>query len=160
MKSFFDTEKYTLVPYEYHSTGKERECLESLFSIQDEEPVAIDVPSFDAAFLYLKPSSAVDSVPASYLLLEQLENVPEMHKLAVRFSEGMVTVSLADREHLLLLCSYPAGTFTDSLYYIFAALKEVLFEPEHTVIHWCGDIQEEDQCLMERYFEKVIHFEL
>lgn len=154
--TFFDTEKYTLLPYEYHSTGKEKEYLSSLFEIGDGEVKALDVPLYEAAFLYVSPETAGESIPAAFHLLELMGAVPDAHKLLVRFSEGLVTVSLADRDHLLLLCSYPASSFTDSLYYVFAALKEVLFEPDHTSLYWCGSVQDESLPVLERYFEKVI----
>lgn len=160
MKAFFDTEKYTLVPYEYHSTGKEREYLSSMVDIGEDEVLAVDVPSCGAALLYVRPSGMDDAVPASFLILEKMESVPESHKLVVRFSEGLVTVALSDRDHLLLLCSYPTRTFTDSLYHIFAALKEVMFEPDHISIYWCGSVSDDGVSTMKTYFEKVIKFEL
>lgn len=159
MDNFFDTEKFALVPYEYHPTGKEREYLSSLFELDGCEVRAVDVPSFGAALLYVCPDGVGNSVPASFLLLGKLEAVPESHKVLVRFSDGLVTVAIADRDHLLLLCSYKVSSFTDSLYYVFAAMKEVLFEPDHSSLYWCGEVSDTDMVLMSRYFEKIIEIE-
>jgi len=159
MDNFFDTEKYALVPYEYHSTGKEKEYLSSLFELGDLDVKAADVPSFGAALLYACPDGVGNTVPASFLLLGKLEAVHESHKVLVRFSGGLVTLALADRDHLLLLCSYKVSSFTDSLYYVFAAMKEVLFEPDHSSLYWCGEVSDTDMAVMSRYFEKIIEIE-
>jgi len=159
MDAYFDTEKYTLVPYEYHSTGKERACLSSLFELENEDVKALNVPSYGAAMLFASPDGIGDAAPASFRVLELLGQIPESHKAMVRFSDGLVTVALADRDHLLLLCSYKVSSFTDALYYLFAALKEVLFEPDHTALYWCGSVSDGDWNVMSRYFERIIETE-
>lgn len=161
MMEFFDTEKYTLIPYEFHSTGKEKECLSSLFEITEQEEVrGMDVPDYGAALLFAYKSGGEDMVPSAFGLLEKMTGIPEAHKLSARFSDGLVTVCIADRDHLLVLCSYKVMTFTDALYYVFVAMKDVMFEPDHSSLYWCGSVSDENVATMKRYFEKVIKFEL
>ncbi|MBQ0005846.1 MAG: DUF3822 family protein [Alistipes sp.] len=158
---FFDTEKYTLIPYEFHSTGKEREILSSIFDLTEEEDVrAIDVPDYGAAFLFASIDGDDGSVPSAFGLLEKMESITETHKISVRFSDGLVTVCLTDRDHLLLLCSYRVMNFTDALYYIFLAMRDVKFEPDHSALYWCGSVSDENLTTMKRYFEKIVEFEL
>lgn len=160
MECFFDTERYVLVPYDFHSTGKERTLLSQLHDVGNDDVRTIDIPSLGAAFIYASPDSEDGSVPAACLMLNKLQEVKETHKLMVRFSESLVTVVLSDREHLLFANSFKVSSFADSLYFIMAALKEAVFEPEHTVIHFSGKLSREESELLDRYFPKKVAVEL
>jgi len=160
MSCFFDTERYALVPYDYHSTGKERDLLSRLFEVGKDNVKSVDIPSLGSAFIYASSDSDEGSVPASCLMLNKLQEVKEAHKLLVRFSGGLVTVVLSDREHLLFVNSFPVSSFADSVYFIMAAMREVNFEPEHTVIHYSGTLAKDESDLLDCYFLKKAVVEL
>lgn len=154
MDTFIDTEKYTLIPDEYYSGQDAAELLSALHDTETSTIYSVKMPAHRAVMVYALPYGEKDAYPSVCRMLMLLPTLNTPHKLLVRYISGIVHVALADKDRLLLLNSYPAPDFTTALYHIFLAMREAIFEPDHTIFHWCGDISPLNLNLVSNYFEK------
>lgn len=153
MDTFIDTEKYTLVPENYFSGQDAAELLSALHDIGASSIYTVKMPAHNAVMVYALPYGEKEAYPSVCRMLALLPGITAPHKLLVRYISGMVHVVLADKDRLLLINSYAAPDFTSALYHIFLAMREVMFEPDHTVFHWCGDVSPLDLAVVSDYFE-------
>jgi len=154
MDAFVDTEKYTLIPDDYYSGQDADELLSALHDTRDSLIYSVRLPAHNAVMVYALPYGEKESYPSVCRMLKLLPELSSPHKLLVRYVSGVVHVVLADKDRLLLLNSYPAPDFTTAMYHIFLAMREAMFEPDHTVFHWCGDISPLDLDVVSHYFER------
>jgi len=154
MDTFIDTEKYTLVPEDYMSGQDAAELLSALHDTESASVYTVKVPAHHAVMIYALPHGEKEACPSVCRMLALLPEISVPHKLLVRYMSGMVHVVLADKERLLLINTYAAPDFTSALYHIFLAMKEVMFEPDHTVFHWCGNVSPSDLAVVSDYFER------
>ena len=64
-------------------------------------------------------------------------------------------VVAAEQDRLLFANSFPAADLATAEYFIFSVTKEVLFNPEHTVLNIYGNVEENVKTGLGKYFTSV-----
>ena len=150
---YYTTWKYTLVPLSLFSKGVPRSYLAAVRDISEDDVVlSLDMPSRKAAMVFAVPSHIYEGVtslcrdvrfyPTAYVLIDRIASVPGNNRLLVSFSEGMLHAVAAEQDRLLFANSFPASDMATASYFIFSVTKEVMFNPEHTVLHIFGKAED------------------
>ena len=165
---YFTTWKYTLVPLSLFDKDNVRGYLSAVRDISKEEIVlALEMPSRKAAIVYAVPYNIYSSMtglcrnvkfyPTSYVLIDRIASVADNNRLLVSFTDGMLHIVAAERDKLLFANSFPAADIATAEYFIFSVVKEVLFNPEHTVLHIFGKVEVKTAQELCKYFAGVKH---
>lgn len=163
---FHDTEKYTLIPKKYFKEDSLKDELSKLYTLDElDELYSVELPYFDAVLAYVIPNSITSPVylaqkgskfyPVSYPLINQLHSIEDHNRLIVYFKKGSVHVIAAQGDQLLLCNTYPAKDFNTAIYFIFLAVKEVMFNPELTTLNLFGSVSFKDYRSISRYFKEI-----
>ena len=94
--------------------------------------------------------------PTAYLLIDRIASVHDNNRLIVSFTEGMLHIVAAERDRLLFANSFPAADIATAEYFIFSVTKEVMFNPDHTVLHIYGKVEELVSAELGKYFAGVV----
>lgn len=163
---YYTTWKYTLVPIHLLSRDNVRPYLTAVREIaQDDVTLALDMPSRKAVMVYAVPGLLykgmkalcrnVKFYPMSYVLIDRISSVTGNNRLLVSFTDGMLHVVAAEQDRLLFANSFPAADLATAEYFIFSVTKEVLFNPEHTVLNIYGNVEENVKTGLGKYFASV-----
>ncbi len=164
---YFTTWKYTLVPQSHFAKDRGRECLKAVRDISDDDEVlTLDLPSRKAVMVFALPVAIYGALtrqcrnvkfyPAAYLLIDRIASVHDNNRLIVSFTEGMLHIVAAERDRLLFANSFPAADIATAEYFIFSVTKEVMFNPDHTVLHIYGKVEERVSAELGKYFAGVV----
>ena len=93
--------------------------------------------------------------PMAYILVDRLSSIADNNRLLVSFTDGMLHAVAAERDRLLFVNSFPAADLATAEYFIFSVVKEVMFNPEHTVLHVFGKADEKVASELAKYFASV-----
>ena len=143
--------KCTLVPTRYFDEKEPRCSLSELFPLSDSETVSyVEVPEFDAVLVY-----AGAERPVLYDMLRSLARCCEYNRILVSYTDGIVSIVIAQAERLLLANSYPAADFTTAEYFIFFAMKSLQLNPEISTVTMMTPISAEEEMSLYRYFKSI-----
>lgn len=165
---YFTTWKYTLVPVQLFLKENARAYLKAVRDVQEDDTVlSLEMPSRKAVMVYAVPDNLYSGVtslcrnvrfyPISYVLIDRLSSIPDNNRMLVSVTDGMLHVVAAERDRLLFVNSFPASDLATVEYFIFSVVKEVLFNPEHTVLYVFGTLEEGVVAELGRYFTSVRH---
>ena len=163
---YFTTWKYTLVPSHMFFKDNARSYLSAVRDVSDTDAVlTLEMPSRKAVMVYAVPAGIYNGMsrlcrnvrfyPTAYLLIDRISAIPDNNRLLVSQTEGMLHIVAAERDRLLFVNSFPASDMATTEYFIFSVTKEVLFNPEHTVLHIYGSVSQELGAELGRYFASV-----
>lgn len=163
---YFTTWKYTLVPASRYPKEDPSACLRSVREVlPDDKVLALEMPSRKAVMVFAVPERLYDGLsalnknvrfyPTAYLLIDRLASMTENNRLLVSFTDGMLHVVAAERDKLLFANSFPAADVATAEYFIFSVAKEVMFNPEHTILYIYGKVPEKVDADLRRYFSDV-----
>lgn len=164
---YVSTGKSTLIPSKYYSIKERRSILSNVVAVgKDEEVMSLEIPSHKAVVIYAVSRllismmfSHYDNVkfcPIIYPLIDRISSLAVNNRLLMAYSGGMVHIVAAEREKLLLANSYPAPDILTAEYFLLSVSKEVMFNPEHTILHTFGYIPDSDRQNLFRYFADVV----
>ena len=71
-----------------------------------------------------------------------MASAPGNNGLSVSLSEGLRQAVAAEQDRLLFANSFPASDMATASYVIVSVTKEVMFNPEHTVLHIFGKAED------------------
>lgn len=163
---YVSTWKYVLIPLEHFDKSSFRASLADVRDISDDDIVqTLDMPSKKAVIVFAVPkiiykslfglSKNVKIYPLSYLLIDRLSTISDNNRLVVAFSDSVIHIVASERDKLLFANSFPAGDIATAEYFILSVAKEVLFNPEHTLIYiygTAGAYMEHELC---KYFSGI-----
>lgn len=163
---YYTTWKYTLVPMSLFNRNGAASYLAAVRDIQpDDQVMSLDMPSRKAVMVYAVPANLYGGMtslcrnvrfyPISYVLIDRISCIQDNNRLLVSFTDGMLHVVAAERDRLLFANSFPASDMATAEYFVFSVTKEVLFNPEHTVLHVFGKLDESRVTELGRYFSSV-----
>lgn len=170
VKVYFDTEKHTLVPQD--CAESELSQLQTLYDIHEYDEVnRIPVPETEAALLYAMPtavtslrnrlnSEVFEFYPVIVGLLQDVVAVPDHNRVLCAYEGNYVHVVASEGGALRLAVSYPVADFDTACYYLFAVMREVMFNPGLTTLRYYGPLSEKREALLKRYFSGVQRCEL
>ncbi|MFA7115705.1 MAG: DUF3822 family protein [Bacteroidales bacterium] len=149
VRVYYGTEKYCIVPADYYSPDKVYDTLNLLHPIkEDEQVLSLSLPETKAYLIYAIPSATMVDItkiyenaeyyPIVYFLLDRIPFITENNKMIVHFARDYVHIVAAERDKLLLANSYPTANYVTALYYIFMAMKELMFNPGFTKLQVSG----------------------
>lgn len=167
---YFATWKYTLVPQSLFVREQLRPYLAAVRDVSEDEVVlSLDLPSRKAVMVFAVPGLIYSGVmsmcrnakffPTEYLLIDRIASLSDNNRLIVSFTDGMLHVVAAERDRLLFANSFPAADLATAEYFIFSVTKEVMFNPEHTVLHVFGKVEDRISSELARYFSGVRHIQ-
>lgn len=165
---YFTTWKYTLVPMHIFYKENLRSYLKAVRDIPEDDAVlSLEMPSRKAVMVYAVPALLYKGIsalcrnvrfyPTSYVLIDRISSIPDNNRLLVSVTDGMLHVVAAERDRLLFVNSFPASDLATAEYFIFSVTKEVLFNPEHTVLYIFGKAEDAVVAELGRYFTSVRH---
>lgn len=163
---YFTTWKYTLVPQSHYARENSRGYLEAVRDVYPEDKVlTLDLPSRKAVMVFAIPENICDALtglcrnirfyPTAYLLIDRVSSVEDNNRLLVSFTEGMLHIVAAERDKLMFANSFPAADLATAEYFIFSVVKEVMFNPEHTILYIYGKVAGNVGNELRRYFAGV-----
>lgn len=91
----------------------------------------------------------------AYVLIDRISSIQDNNRLLVSFTDGMLHSVAAERERLLFANSFPAADLATAEYFIMSVTKEVMFNPEHTVLHVYGRLEDREREELSKYFSSV-----
>lgn len=163
VRVYYGTEKYCLVPNSFFKKDEAMSMLGKLHDVFDSDEVLfVDMPEQKAVLIYAIPNVVMNNItrtlknaefyPISYFLLDKISLLMGNNRMLIHFSNHIVHIVAAERDKLLLSNSYPAPDFVTGEYYIFLVTKEVMFNPEHTILNVSGNITPEQEVSLKKYF--------
>lgn len=163
---YFATWKYTLVPLSLFAKDSPRKYLSAVRDLAEDDVVmALEMPSRKAAIVFAVQGQLYGSInalcrnvrfyPMAYILVDRLSSIADNNRLLVSFTDGMLHAVAAERDRLLFVNSFPAADLATAEYFIFSVVKEVMFNPEHTVLHVFGKADEKVASELAKYFASV-----
>ena len=142
-----------MVPARYFDETAPRCFLSEVFELEDGSVVEHkDVPQFDAVLVYEKTGAGL---PVLYTLLDNLDKCPEYNKILAEWSEGTLSLAIAQGRNLLLANVFPARDFTTAEYHIFNAMKSLQLNPEVSSVYFMNRLRGDDELSLYRYFKSV-----
>lgn len=166
----YRTHKFTLVP-EGIDYGDPREALAEIVDLDARDSVFICDTAFKGVRMIYALSSddpllkATDAMskgiqPAveTLRLLEFAASLTDHNKVVASYGDSLLSLVVCEGDNLLLCNSYPAPDFTTALYYVFTALNQFQINPEVTLLHYRGYLDEDRQMLVYKYFSGVEEF--
>ncbi len=170
IRVYFDTEKHTLVPKDF--AASELSCLSQLYEIPEYDEVSsIPIDDTDARLLFALPSG-VTSVrnhlnsedfsfyPIIARLLELAGSLSDYNRVLCAYDGGFAHIVASEGGALRLVNSYAVKDFETTCYYLFAVMKEVMFNPGLTTLRYFGPLSANREALLKRYFSGVQRCEL
>ena len=165
---YFTTWKYTLVPLSLFDRENVRGYLEAVRDLsRDDRVLSLEMPSHKAAMVYAVPYLIYSGItglcrnvrfyPTAYVLIDRVGSIQDNNHLLVSFTDGMLHIAAAERDRLLFANSFPAADMATAEYFIFSVTKEVLFNPEHTVLYIVGKADGKAEQELGKYFAGVQH---
>lgn len=143
--------KFTLVPADCFSEDSARELLGQVVSLQDGEPLSfLEVPQQDAVLVY-----AGAERPLVYDLILSLYKARGYNKILFSWTEGSLSLVVAQGERLIFCNCFRAADFTTAEYYIFMTLRSLQINPEISSIWSAGPIPQEGKMSLYNYFKSV-----
>ena len=163
---YFTTWKYTLVPQSRFIKENVRMYLDSVRDVGERETVlTLDLPSRKAVMVFAIPAALCSAFnglcrnvrfyPTAYLLIDRIASVEDNNRLIVAFTDGMLHIVAAERDKLMFANSFPAGDIATAEYFIFSVVREVMFNPEHTILYVYGKVDETVEAELRKYFSGV-----
>lgn len=163
---YYATWKYTLVPSVHYEKDHQRGYLTGVRDLlEDDVALSLDMPARKAVMVFAMPGAVyrgmsalsrnVRFYPLSHLLMDRLSMLEDNNRIVVSFSEGMLHIVAAERERLLFANSFPSADLATAEYFILSVTKEVMFNPEHTVLYVYGQIPGQIKMDISRYFAGV-----
>lgn len=113
---------------------------------------ALELPQFRAWFVY---ASELGEAPVLFGLLGRLLELQGYNKVLCEWSDGRLSLAIAQGKQLLLANEYQAPDFTTAQYYIFLAMKSLQLNPEVTVVRFAQKLAVEQEISLCRYFKSV-----
>ena len=133
--------------------------------LEDDVALSLDMPARKAVMVFAMPGAVYRGIsalsrnvrfyPLSHLLMDRLSMLEDNNRIVVSFSEGMLHIVAAERERLLFANSFPSADLATAEYFILSVTKEVMFNPEHTVLYVYGQIPGQIKMDISRYFAGV-----
>lgn len=167
IRILFDTEKHTLVPAPMFSPGRILSDLSSLYDLQEyDEVYARPLPFSEAVLLYALPNAVTalrhylngaeyEYLPVIAGLLDRIPALSDHNRVCCACGDRFVHVAASEASCLKLAVSYPASEFSTACYYLFSAVREVLFNPGLTRLYFSGSLSDSRRELLTRYFSDV-----
>ena len=154
------TSKVALVPSAFFDAASAREILSGTVLLDEEDKVGyISLPEFSAELVYsLSPSSESDEGderPELYFVLKALSGIDEHNKIVASYSDGVLSLAIAQGVELLLANVFEATDFTTAEYFIFMAVRKLQMNPEVSTIHFLTPLSTEEEMSLYRYFKSV-----
>lgn len=165
VRIYFDTEKHTLLPRDYETS--ELEQLRKLYELHEYDEVhRIPVAGAEADLVYALPSgitsvnnhlnsSHFEFYPVIARLLEHAATLTDYNRVLCAYDGGFAHVVASEGGALRLAASYPVADFQTACYYVFAVMREVMFNPGLTTLRYFGPLSENRESLLKRYFSGV-----
>lgn len=170
IKVYLDTEKHTLVPED--AAQPELPQLQTLFDIHEHDEVNhLSVPESEAALLYALPAAVTslrnrlnseqfEFYPVIAGLLQDVAHVSDHNRVLCAYDGNFVHVVASEGGALRMAVSYSVADFETACYYLFAVMREVMFNPGLTTLRYYGPLSENRETLLKRYFSGVQRCEL
>lgn len=163
---YFYTWKYTMVPQHLFVKKQARQYLAAVRDLNEDEMVlSLDLPARKAAMVFAVPGLLYKGItglcrnvrfyPTAYLLIDRISSLNDNNRLIISFSDGMLHIVAAERDRLLFVNSFPAADMATAEYFIMSVTKEVMFNPEHTVLYVYGDADEKMEEELSKYYTGV-----
>ncbi|MBQ6179400.1 MAG: DUF3822 family protein [Bacteroidales bacterium] len=118
---------------------------------QEDEVEYISLPEFSAELVY----SLSQDLPELYYLLKKLPEIKEYNKIVASYSDGVLSLAIAQGDNLLLANVFEAADFTTAEYFLFMAVKKLQLNPEQSALHFMTDLSGEEEMSLYRYFKSV-----
>ena len=144
--------KVALVPSAFFDRTYARDILSRTVKLDQEDKVEyISLPEFSAELVY----SLSQDLPELYYLLKKLPEIKEYNKIAASYGDGVLSLAIAQGDHLLLANVFEAADFTTAEYFLFMAVKKLQLNPEQSSLHFMTDLSGEEEMSLYRYFKSV-----
>jgi hypothetical protein len=166
VRVYYGTEKYCLVPVAFFKKENAMKMLSGLHKIEYlDEVMFVDIPEQKAVLIYAIPNAVTTHIfrvqknaefyPVSYFLLDKTSFLLDNNRVLINISHNIVHIVASERDKLLIANSYPASDFVTAEYYLFLVIKEVMFNPESTILQVSGNITAEQENELKRYFKGI-----
>ena len=157
------TSKVALVPSAFFDAESAREILSGTVLLDEEDKVEyISLPEFSAELVYSlsavpEPVGGGEEVerPELYFVLKALSAIEEHNKIVASYSDGVLSLAIAQGGELLLANVFEAADFTTAEYFIFMAVRKLQMNPEVSTIHFLTPLSPEEEMSLYRYFKSV-----
>ena len=159
------TSKVALVPSAFFDAETAREILSGTVLLDEEDKVEyISLPEFSAELVYSLspvPEPVEGPVvrqahqPELYNVLKAISGIDEHNKIVASYSEGVLSLAIAQGGELLLANVFEAADFTTAEYFIFMAVRKLQMNPEVSTIHFLTPLSPEEEMSLYRYFKSV-----
>ena len=157
------TSKVALVPSAFFDAASAREILSGTVLLDEEDKVEyISLPEFSAELVYSlsagpEPVGGGEEVerPELYFVLKALSAIEEHNKIVASYSDGVLSLAIAQGGELLLANVFEAADFTTAEYFIFMAVRKLQMNPEVSTIHFLTPLSPEEEMSLYRYFKSV-----
>lgn len=147
-----NTPKVALVPSAFFDPASAREALSRTVKLDKDDKVEyISLPEYSAELVY----SLSSDLPELYYLLKKLPEIKEYNKIAASYSDGVLSLAIAQGENLLLANTFQAADFTTAEYFLFMAVRKLQLNPEVSTIHFISPLSGEEEMSLYRYFKTV-----
>lgn len=144
--------KVALVPSAFFDRTQLKDILSKTVRLDQEDEVEyISLPEFSAELVY----SLSQDLPELYYLLKKLPEIKEYNKIAASYGDGVLSLAIAQGDHLLLANVFEAADFTTAEYFLFMAVKKLQLNPEQSSLHFMTDLSGEEEMSLYRYFKSV-----
>lgn len=147
---------FTLVPSNFFSPGAERETLESLCVLGENDEVAsVQIPQYGAVLVYSYDRRGSASYPPVHSVLTKLPSCKEYNKILCSLSDGKFVYAIAQGKNLLVVNEHSVPDFTTALYFLFRAMKSLQLNPEVSEVTWLNTLEGDNELALYRYFKSV-----
>mgnify|MGYP004444110885 CR=1 FL=1 len=161
---YVDTPAYTLVPDSFFREeiassllgaqiefDKDR-CLVSYLEVPSQKAVLVYAIDRNVASVVRRSFPTASVRPQAAYLLERVGRISDYNRLFVHLGSGQIHIAAAQSEKLLLLNTYQCRDEVNSLSYVTAVCREVMFNPVYTTLYLSGKVDPELDELLCRYF--------
>lgn len=150
------TSKCTLVPSDFYKDDCAGEYLAQVVVIGEGEVVgSVPVPQYGAHLVWAAPSG-VEGEPELYRLLCELPGCAEYNKILFSWLDGILFLTIAQGNTLLLANTFPAADFATAQYYIFLSMKSLQLNPEVSTICAAMELSSDQEMSLYHYFKAVV----
>ena len=167
------THEFTLAPAGFCDNESSAGMLAEVADVHDARAVeTVDIPEYGAVLIY-SPLSAGDLAqvisetvllsdgtksrpyPEIYYMLRRLPSLEEYNKILASYADGVLYLTVAQGNNLMLCNSFKAQDFTTAEYFIFMVMKRLQLNPEVSTITFRTPLDMEQEMSLYRYFSKV-----
>lgn len=157
---FYDTDKYTIVPFELYEKTQDRAYLNEVCDLSEHEIVkSIFIEKYSIVLVYVSDDKTEGdslSYPLIYLLLIEASKSSSYNKLVINLDKGVLNLVLAEGDKLLLSNTFDVSDYSTAFYYILMVLKDRVINPALTKVSIIGEITEEFKNLISKYFRGIV----